>query len=279
MRSGGECGLQTVSTRGPTKGVSDMERMKHLVPALAIAAGMALVFSQSAAAGLRHCGSVGDCASGSCAGEVEGHVCGFNRACFFDLRVCPDDTVRCFCTGGGVLFEQFDEPLIIEDNNPADLSRIVDFPGHAAILDMVIQFEVEHPHIGDLVMTLTHGNTTVSLVDRPGRTGSGPGCDADLSCARRIFLGDAASAPIECGSPTQCALCFPGGQVPEGFYAPNQPLGTFSGQDAFGPWRLSIADHAAGNIGYLCGWSLSIRTAETTAVEPATWGTIKATYD
>jgi hypothetical protein len=109
--------------------------------------------------------------------------------------------------------------------------------------------------------------------------GGEPGCDADLSCSRRIFLGDGAPAPIECGSPTQCATCFPGGQVPEGFYSPNQPLSAFAGQDAFGPWRLSIADHAPGNIGALCGWSLSIRTAETTAVEPATWGRIKTVYD
>jgi subtilisin-like proprotein convertase family protein len=193
--------------------------------------------------------------------------------------VCPDDTIRCFCSGGGVLPEDLSIPLIIEDNNPADLTRILDFTNHASILDLVVQFEIDHPFIGDLVMTLTHGNTTVLLVDRPGRTGGEPGCDADLSCTRRIFLGDAAPVPIECGSPTQCATCFPGGEVQEAFYAPNQPLGAFAGQDAFGPWRFSIADHAPGNVGALCGWSLSIRTEGTTAVEPATWGMIKTVYD
>jgi hypothetical protein len=114
-------------------------------------------------------------------------------------------------------------------------------------------------------------------MNRPGFATGGPACGAELSCERSIYLSDGGSAPIDCG-PGACAACFPNGQVPVGVYVPTMSLDAFANQSAGGTWVLSIADHAAGNVGALCRWGMSMVFQEPVGVRETPWGAVKALY-
>jgi subtilisin-like proprotein convertase family protein len=116
-----------------------------------------------------------------------------------------------------------------------------------AIQDLDVQIQLEHPWVGDLLLTLSHGSTSVTVVDRPGLPARGFGCLApDLDAV----LDDEAAASIE----TQCSPEIP---VISGTFRPSNPLSTFDGQDAAGAWTLTIADRAEdADEGRLTDWGL-----------------------
>jgi hypothetical protein len=173
--------------------------------------------------------------------------------------------------------------LSIPDNVPAGVTDTLSASPSCTINDVDIVLEVDHTWVGDLVVTITHAGTTVTLVDRPGRApgGTNVGCSADMGCVRQVVLDDetGGSPPpaIECASPLPCTTCFPGGQVPAQSFIPNEVLSVFDTSDQAGDWIISIADNEALDTGTICAWE--VRTScGPSAVEPATWGKIKARY-
>jgi subtilisin-like proprotein convertase family protein len=146
--------------------------------------------------------------------------------------------------------------------------------------DVDIALEIDHTWVGDLIIDITHGATTVRLVDRPGRPpqGMGVGCGADLACVRQVVLDDdGGGIAIECAAPANCGSCFPNGQVPTGTYLPNESLTAFDNADQAGEWRISISDNASQDLGDFCAWEVRT-TCNAQSVEPTTWGSIKARY-
>ena len=166
--------------------------------------------------------------------------------------------------------------LAIPDNDPAGATTSLEASPSLTIADVNISLEVVHTWVGDLIFKVTHGATTVTIVDRPGGTGSGVGCNADPACDRPVILDDEAAAPIECAAPADCATCFPGGLVAAGSFIPNELLSAFDGADQAGTWTLFVSDNALQDTGTVCAWE--VRTNNTVAVEPVTWGRIKAGY-
>ena len=133
---------------------------------------------------------------------------------------------------------------------------------------------------GDLIVDITHGATTVRLVDRPGRPpqGMNVGCGADVACVRPVILDDdGGGIPIECAAPANCGTCFPNSQVPGASYLPNEALTAFDTADQAGEWIIGLSDNAALDVGTLCAWEVRT-TCEAQSVEPTTWGSIKARY-
>ncbi len=59
-------------------------------------------------------------------------------------------------------------PLSIPDNDPAGVSNKINVPDDVAIGSLKVELDVEHTYIGDLVITLTKGDTTVTLHNRTG---------------------------------------------------------------------------------------------------------------
>jgi subtilisin-like proprotein convertase family protein len=146
--------------------------------------------------------------------------------------------------------------------------------------DVDIALEIEHTWAGDNVIDITHGGTTVRIVDRPGvpPQGMGVGCGADFACVRPIvFDDDGGGIAIECAAPANCGSCFPNGQVPTGSYLPNEALSAFDNADQAGEWIISVRDMALQDTGTLCAWEVRT-TCNTMSVEPTTWGSIKARY-
>ena len=101
-----------------------------------------------------------------------------------------------------------------------------------------------HPSVGDLEITLEHGATTVTLVDRPRNSGenfihTGFADQAEVSLNIRF-------APYT------------------GWFIPEEPLFPFLFHDPSGEWTLTVTDHGSGGLKAgsreLDGWSLNLLT-------------------
>lgn len=100
-----------------------------------------------------------------------------------------------------------------------------------------------HPSVGDLEITLEHGTTTVTLVDRPSNSGEN-------------FIHTAFADAAEVSLNLRFAPY-------TGWFLPEEPLFPFLFHDPSGEWTLTINDHGTGGIkatNMLVGWSLNLLT-------------------
>ena len=168
--------------------------------------------------------------------------------------------------------------LAIPDSSAAGVLNTISVPASCTLNDVNIALEITHTWVGDLIIRIVHAGITVIIVDRPGRNPSGVGCSADMGCARQVVLDDeGGGVAIECAAPSTCTTCFPGGLVQADTFIPNEALTAFIGADQAGDWTIQVSDMEQVDIGTICAWE--IRTGcGPAAVEPATWGKIKARY-
>ena len=113
--------------------------------------------------------------------------------------------------------------------------------------DVNVLLNIPHTWVGDLIITLTHGATTVTIVDRIGSP-PGFGCsNNDLN----VELDDQGSGgPIE-------ANCVP--DPLDDQFAPTSPpsylpfatLSAFAGLDSAGDWTITVSDNAGFDTGVL----------------------------
>ncbi|MCO7227278.1 fibronectin type III domain-containing protein [Pleionea sp. CnH1-48] len=126
------------------------------------------------------------------------------------------------------------------DGNGATFSLMINEPGQLNDLNALIN--LNHTWVGDLIVTLEHVDTgtTVTLLDRPGRTTSGFGCSGnDIN---NIFDDDGTlSAENDCTSPN----AYPADAV----LIPNDALAAFNGEDLAGEWRVFVSDNAFADTG------------------------------
>jgi hypothetical protein len=109
---------------------------------------------------------------------------------------------------------------------------------------------------------VTHGSTSVTIVDRPGVPASTFGCSNDNY---NIILDDQGSGgAIE----TLCSASM----VSPPNYVPNNPLSAFNGANSAGPWTITVSDNAGGDVGTLNQWSLHITPQAQVSGEPLTIG-------
>lgn len=160
------------------------------------------------------------------------------------------------------------------------------------IHDVVVGIQIEHPSVGDLILTLmrVHGSdvSSVQLLDRPDYPERQPsGCQAELSSSRPDavwYFSDEGSGPMADG-----ANCLPDGQaIPEGCYqvAPESPwpLALFEGLPIGGAngnpalWYLIVRDEQLGNVGSVSGWSIHLADHPPVSVESRSWGVVKSLY-
>ena len=111
--------------------------------------------------------------------------------------------------------------------------------GVGGIARLSVNLSISHTWDSDLTATLTNpSGTTITLFSKVGANGHN---------FTNTTFDDQAAGPIG------------GGSAPfSGSYQPQQPLSTFSTQDANGSWTLKVSDGAAGDSGSLLGWSMSI---------------------
>ncbi|NNM26445.1 MAG: hypothetical protein HKO59_10765 [Phycisphaerales bacterium] len=114
--------------------------------------------------------------------------------------------------------------------------------------DVVLQ-GFSHTWAGDLIITLEHGGTTVTLLDRPGNPESTFGDSADFDGSDYTWT--------DTGFVYDADLF--GSTVPSAdpFAPTGGALANFDGMNVGGDWTLSISDNAGGDTGSLGGWSFT----------------------
>ncbi|NJL27060.1 MAG: hypothetical protein HC897_03835, partial [Thermoanaerobaculia bacterium] len=139
--------------------------------------------------------------------------------------------------------------LAIPDNNTTGVTTDMVVATTGALSDLSLTLKVTHTYVGDLIFRLTHvtTGTTVTVIDRPGYTGSGFGCSGDNI---DTTLDDEAASTVE----SQCASSVP---TIFGTFSPNNPLAAFIGQDLSGTWRITASDNASSDLGTLTEWCLA----------------------
>ena len=116
------------------------------------------------------------------------------------------------------------------------------------ITDLDVSILADHTYVGDTIFTLVHQDTgtSVTMIDRPGRTTTGFGCannNIDV-----LLSDEGGDGPVE----NQCAA----DPALFGSPTPNNPLSAFDGEDLSGTWLLQYTDAAGGDTGTLTEWCL-----------------------
>ncbi len=139
-------------------------------------------------------------------------------------------------------------PEPIPDSGSGSLTNTITVPDTYCVGDLIVEIAIDHTYIGDLRVELSHDGTTVAMIDRPGYTGSGFGCEQDNF---NIVLDDEGlGGAIE----DQCTANL--ASPPS--YTPNESLGLFDGLDVNGDWTLTVTDNAGQDTGSLIAWSLKV---------------------
>lgn len=178
-------------------------------------------------------------------------------------------------TNPAVRFVTRDPPALIPDNTGGTFvaCQTVVVTGAPIFFpnNNVVEVAASHSWVGDLTMRLTSpAGTTLTLLNRPGRTGSGAGNSDDLVGTTPIFYTDFPASGLSaedigdsCGGTINGSTGCPDNYSP-GPDASDTPiagqgtaLSSFDGENPNGTWTLCAADSAGGDTGTLISWSLN----------------------
>ena len=121
----------------------------------------------------------------------------------------------------------------------------IDVADAGTITDVNVGVSISHTYVGDITVWLeSPTGTQITLIDRPGYTGSGCGFASDHINA--TLDDESAGGPVENGNP------------PNGSYTPAQALSAFDGEELQGTWTLSVGDNSSVITGTLNSWSLTV---------------------
>jgi len=111
-----------------------------------------------------------------------------------------------------------------------------------------------HTFVGDLIITLEHGGTSVVVVNRPGVpefSGFGWGYNLD---GDYVFDDSAGVTWDDVNGGVQDSSLL----IAEGSYLGENLLSAFNGMDVMGDWTLTISDNASLDSGSLSSWGISV---------------------
>ncbi len=154
-------------------------------------------------------------------------------------------------------------PVSIPDNSPAGVDLTIPVANMSDLDSLTVSVKSDHTWVGDLIFTLSHGATTIDLMNRPGVPASTNGCS---SAGVDVIFDDNSMTPVEdeCGSPIAIA----------GTLMPDSPLSTFAGQSFAGNWVLNVSDNVGADTGDITEFCivpvLSNLTPEITVTKTAT---------
>ena len=149
----------------------------------------------------------------------------------------------------------------IPDNNSVGIDSVVTFGTSGLINSMSLLVAIDHPWLGDLVVTLTNGSNTVTLMDRPGLPiPFAFGDSSNLLATAPLTFSDAASSlnPAElmglnCTASQTIGVDF---LCSDTVFRPQEPLSAFNGSNIQGNWTLKVSDRSANDFGRLASWTL-----------------------
>lgn len=145
--------------------------------------------------------------------------------------------------------------FVIPDNSPAGASSSIVIGDAGNLVDLNITLnDITHTWVGDLIITLSNGSTSVDLVNRPGVPDQGTvgwaynlNGDYTFDDAAGTTNWDNVNGGVQDSAFT----------IGSGSYIPFSALSAFNGASLAGTWTLSISDNAGLDTGALGGWTLS----------------------
>ncbi len=174
----------------------------------------------------------------------------------------PDDQTIRVCGGSGQSFSEDTAPL-------QETINITGLPTGSKVSNVTVDLNILHSWSGDVVATLTHNSTTVTLINRPGTTNTNFNCNC--GCPYDNLVGTFADSAV-----TNADRCVLGDSGINAANSPYKPLGPgtlagFNGSDANGSWTLTLQDRADDESGSLPadGVCLNITYLVPTAVDLA----------
>jgi subtilisin-like proprotein convertase family protein len=182
------------------------------------------------------------------------------------------------CVVGAVSAQNFTTgaaPVAIPDNTgTAATCQTINVAASTPITtDVAVEITVAHSWVGDLTVNVTSPSATVvTVMNRPGRVGTGVGDSSDLVATNPIRFDDGASSGVsaeDMGNTIDGVMdvCLNDGIC--SFIPAPQPAATpiagqgvalsdFVGENAQGDWTLCIGDSAGGDTGTLNAWRLGV---------------------
>lgn len=163
-----------------------------------------------------------------------------NSACQFNTAACisiPNPLILCKSPN-----------LNFADDDPNGVTDTITIPDSAQVTDVDVLLVVPHAWVGDVVVQLSHGGTTRTLIDQPGVPVSLYGCGNDDI---DVALDDEGTGPVE----NACASTPP---AISGTLQPNESLSAFDGQNMSGAWTLRVADVAYLLTGTFAEWCVAV---------------------
>lgn len=166
------------------------------------------------------------------------------------------------CTGAGGVIAQpsvhFGSGQAIPDGNPAGFASTLTVGVPGAVGGVELWLMLDHPYIGDLRVTLSHGGVSASVLARVG--GGELGDQSPLSGEYRFRDADGAPLWLAARTATGGAAVAPGVYRATDEHGAVQRLSAaFAGMPAAGGWTLSVVDDVPLGAGVLHGWGLVIR--------------------
>ncbi len=160
--------------------------------------------------------------------------------------------------------------VAIPDNNKttgaSSTITVSGLPAGDQVSKLHVGLDVSHTWVGDLRIELTHGATTVSLVDATGFP-----FESDENNFSNLDLFDSAASSVQT-APSSVTTGLENTNVSparSGAQRPNQPLSAFDGADPSGVWTLKLNDTAAGDTGQLNSWSVTVPNPACSTAAPA----------
>jgi subtilisin-like proprotein convertase family protein len=141
--------------------------------------------------------------------------------------------------------------LPVEICDTCTVHSTLNVASHGSVLDVDALLDITHSWDADLVLSLSHGGTTVLLANRQGGSGGANYTGTLFDDAAAISIAEGyAYAPYT------------------GSFRPEQALAAFIGQDMFGQWTLTATDSEAGDSGVINSWSLTVNAGPVAADVP-----------
>jgi len=175
---------------------------------------------------------------------------------------CNSNGILDECEIAGGIFNYGATPNIaIPDDNPIGITSVVNVPFNGTINDLNVNLHINHTWHGDIIATLEHNGTVVTLINNSGGvalscTTSPFGYRANNfgTAGNPLVLDDSAPVSIDCyDGPTSDGIDNYAGPA-----MPHQQLAAFNGMNAGGAWTLTVSDPLAQELGTLVSWSLDI---------------------
>lgn len=140
-------------------------------------------------------------------------------------------------------------------------SSAISIAASGTVNSLSVQVAMNHTWVGDLIATLTHGATTIRLMDRPGRIDADPGLNlgnsTDVSTSSPLTFSASASQTAE-SMGAGCPNSFIGSSdCVDTFFIPEESFAAFFGASVTGDWILTISDVEAGDVGEMASWTLN----------------------